>query len=365
MTASSFGTTTDPEFRAELSKFGIQRIEHGSLLSISSPALIRGWTIALDRANRRLDVFTQETQAWVQKVLQALASQPAGDDIRARAAEAEAALRLSWIGQVERVRENSNASVDFRMDDVNLEVYCPQKHTDERRVVEADLAEQLERANGPVRVAISINHPTTGSGRRVDSNGRIQRDPTNVALKYPANKLMDRLLSNKKREGRQFPDSETNVLWLDLRHGLGMHAMDCVPFRSRVEKGTCFVGPPGVWHAFYGECGSPHFRERTTLEWSIPQDTYEQQRIGWFREMPKVSAAVLSVLDGILLFENPWADIPLDARTRGRFARLSEFRPELSWIGASDGLKSDVESALEKISWLAQITRAPTEEAQA
>lgn len=98
MTASSFGSAADPEFRAQLGKFGIQLVEHGSLMSVSSPAQIRGWTIALDRANRRVDVFPKKTQAWLQEVLKALSAQPVSDEMRALASEADAALRLSWIG---------------------------------------------------------------------------------------------------------------------------------------------------------------------------------------------------------------------------------------------------------------------------
>jgi hypothetical protein len=361
MTVSGSGNPIHPELEAGLRAFGVERSEGGSVLSDTLPALIRGWRVALDRASQRMDVLPLETRTWLQQALESLASQPASDEMRARAAEVEAALRLSWVGQVTRIPENTRASVDFQVEDLNVEVYCPQQHGEERRVVEADLAQQLQRAEGPVRVAVSISHPTTGSGRSVDSAGRISRDPKNLALTYPANKLIDRLL-HAKRDGRQLMDSERNVLWLDLKHGLCLWAIDCVPLRSEVAKGTCFAGTHGVWHAFYAKCGSPHFPERTTLEWPIAGKTYQQQKDGWFREMPKVSAALLAVLDGTLLFENPWADIPLDARTRRRFARLSEFRPETSWFGCSDALRRDVDSTLEKISWLAQIVSPPTEQ---
>ena len=289
----------------------------------------------------------------------ALASAPADDQKRALAAEVEATLRLSWIGQVTRVRETRGPSVDFQVDGVNVEVSCPQEHREERRVVEADLVQQERSQTGAVGVAISIGHLWTGSGRSVDGAGNISRDPTNCALEFPGNKLIDRLLQ-KKRDGRQFKESEYNVLWLDLKHGLGMRAIDCIPFRSEVVKGTCFVGACGTWNAFYGEIGSPLLPERTTLEFAAPVKTYQQQKNGWFREMPKISAAVLSVLDGTLLFENPWADVPFDVKMRERFARLSEFRPEVSWFGPALG--KDVASVIDKISWLATIVRATSAE---
>jgi nucleotide-binding universal stress UspA family protein len=196
MTDPSVGSSVAPEFIAYLGKFGVARVEPASLLANLLTELDRGWHVSLERATRRMNRLPQETQAWLREVLESLASQPASDEARALAAEAEAALRLCRIGE---------------------------------------------------------------------------------------------------------------------------------------------------------------------LEWSVPQETYEQQKVGWFREMRKVSATVLSVLDGILLFENPWADIPVDVRKRERFARLSEFRPEASWLGSPVLLKSNVESALDKISWVAQLVRAQTE----
>ncbi len=346
--------TDDVEFNARLQDFGVEQVTNRSVFAKCSPSLIRGWRVALDRASRYRDKLPKKTRGWIEDGLGSLACLPENDQLQARAAEIEAALRLSWIGkgETERVPENSKGtSVDLRIGDVNVEVYCPQEHRDERQVVKADLTQQLNQAEGPVRVAIAIGHPTTGSGRKVDKSGCIYHNPASKALVYPANKLIDRLL-HTKRDGKQFQESEKNILWLDLKHGLDMCAVDCMPFRSEVTKGQCFIGTHGVWHAFYGKVGSPLFPERTSLEWPVPMTIYEQDKNGWFREMPKVSAVLLSVLDGVLFFENPWADMKIDITMRKRFVRLSEFRPELSWFGQSDVLEHNVSSMLDKIAWL-------------
>ncbi len=170
-------------------------------------------------------------------------------------------------------------------------------------------------------------------------------------MKYPANKFIDRLL-HKKRSGAQLAANERNVLWLDLKHGLSMRAVDCLPFRSEVSKGSCFIGSIGIWHAFYGHVGARHLPERAVLEWPCRHEAYEQQLDGWFRAMPKASAAVLSVSDGVLVFENPWAALPLDDARRTEMVRLREFRPEFSWFGPPETLQRDVDSELRTIAWL-------------
>lgn len=236
-------TKMDPEFSRLLHDFGVSHVEAGSVLAAVSAmdALTRGWRVAIERAKQRADI-PEATRKWVEESLCCLASQQASDELRAHAAEVEAALRLSWVGQVARIPAKSKErSADFRVEDVNVEVSCPQQHQDERRVVEADLTQQLKRASGPGRVAIAMSHPTTGSGRTVTEDGQILRDPSSRALAYPANKLIDRLL-HKKRDGAQLRQSEPNLLWLDLKHGLGLHAIACMPFRSEVSKGTCFIG---------------------------------------------------------------------------------------------------------------------------
>jgi restriction system protein len=112
--------------------------------NFSSPDLVRGWKTAFDCASRRPENLATETQAWAKEHLLVLGLRPITDELRANAAEVEAALRVAWIGQVERMPEGKDPSIDFRVGELNVEVFCPQKQTDERRVVEVDLEQQLK-----------------------------------------------------------------------------------------------------------------------------------------------------------------------------------------------------------------------------
>jgi hypothetical protein len=340
------------ELLARLAHFGACHMAENSVLASGPDELVRGWKTALDRAGRR--VLDPATMTWVKGQLRRLTTEEATEETRALAAEIDAALRLSWIDAVTRVGARDSPTCDFRVGALNVEVYCPQEHREERRVVQAELAEHLRTASGPVKVAIAIGYPTTGSGRKVNEEGRVVRDVDSQAMTFPVNKLIDRAL-NAKWNARQFAESEPNVLWLDLKHGMGLLAKTCLPLRSTVTRGTCFVGMNGVWQAFYGRKGDPLFAERTTLEYPLRPGTYAQYRDGWFREVRKVSCAIVSVLDGLVRMDNPWAAVPLDPATSELLMTLSEIRPEFSWFDdKSQTLTMRVEAERRRIAWIAQ-----------
>ena len=345
----------DGNLRSLLAQFGIAEVAARSTLATISAndALRRGLTIALDRTSRRgLDKAMTDR---VESSLQRLAREEVSDETRAVAAEVEAGLRLAWIDAVVRPMPGKRPTCDFRVGPLIVEVYCPQQHVEERRVVQADLAAQAKAATTPISVAIAIGHPATGSGRKVDGEGLVVRDAASQAASFPANKLIDRLLSRKKREATQFVVGEQNILWLDLKYGLEFLAIDCMPIRSCVSKGTCFVGTNGVWHAFYGRRGDPLFAERTVLEYPVPRATYPQQREGWFREVPQASCAIVSVLDGVVRLDNPWASTPVAPAISEVLMGHSELRPEFSWFDEQTAtLMSRVESERRRIEWVAR-----------
>lgn len=169
-----------------------------------------------------------------------------------------------------------------------------------------------------------------------------------------ANKLIDRVLSDKKREAGQFPGGEPNILWLDLKHGLRLSAVSRLPLRSIVEKGTCFLGMNGVWQAFYGRAGDPLFSERTPLEFPLRPGTYKQQRAGWLRDARQVSSVIVSVLKGVIRLDNPWAAVPLSPGASALVMTLSDLRPEFSWFDEElQTLEGRIEAERKRIAWLA------------
>jgi len=336
----------------QLRRFQVHALEPESFLATLSQPLLRGWRVALDRAEQRSSPLDAETQAWLGRRLARLAAVPADDEVNAEAAEAEAALRLCWLGAPKRVPESRARSVDFTLGDLAIEVSCPQLHVVERRVMNLEIEEQLRRREDGPGVATSVGYPLTGSARKI-ANGRVVRDAGNRAREYPANKLIDRLL-HSKRDAGQFAQGQQNVLWLDLRHGLGLAISECAPLCSLLAQGMCYSGTVGVWHAFYGEVGASLLRERTPLDYAMPVPAYAQQTTGWFRAERKISAAVVSALDGVLLWESPWSTNPLPEAQRRLLSTLSELRLETSWMGPASTLKLSVKAMLSQIAWLAR-----------
>ena len=335
-----------------LDEFGIDPPANASLLDAKELG-----TIELRRGDPRsgasqstVEPASAVSGRLAQKHVREVSAKPSSDETRAKMAEVDACLRLSWIATVDRPKAARGPTPDFELDGLNVEVYCPQEHSHEREVVRTILDQDLAKASGPVKVAVAVGHMGTGSGRRVDSAGRVQHDPESLALAYPANKLIDRLL-NAKRDSTQFLQGNENVLWLDLKHGLRQTVGHCTAVISTISRDPSSVGMIGIWHGFYGRRGAALLKERTTLEYGLrPQSIYGQQREGFFRERPEVSAAVLSTIDGVVLFENPWADRPLGGPNRRALFRLMEFRPEFSfWDHAENTLRAEIESQLNRI----------------
>lgn len=348
----------DVHLAAHLRALGVAEVAPRSMFATLDGALQRRWRTALARAAQCADRHPADLRAWSTQRLVELARAPLDDKTRSTASEVDAALRLSWVASVKPVpRTKKRRTPDFRAAGWNVEVSCPGEHVEEREVAEAELATAARPADGAAGVAVSRTHPTIGSGRAV-VDGRVTRKPDSNPLRFPANKLADRMLGNK-RKAVQFPEGEKNLLWLDLKHGLEMSVIDCVPLRSVVVRGSCFVATHGVWHAFYGELGSRQLGERSTLEYPGCLRAYVQQPEGWFREQPKMSGAVLSLVDGVVLLENPWSTSPFDDTERATLLRLPELRPEGCWLGPSDELATMVKITLRRIDSLASTDAAP------
>lgn len=231
---------------------------------------------------------------------------------------------------------------DFRVpNSFNIEVYAPRESAPNREEVERILGQGPE-PDQPITVRVALSHPITGS------NGD--------ALMYPANKTIDRVL-NAKRDGGQAVPGEVNILYLDLRREWGVRAFEASPSLTYEGQGMHYVGTFGVWHAFYGEAGRRTLLPDRASTYFLPflESAYAQQQQGFFRERTQWSAAVLAVTDGVVLFENPWADVPVSESLLRDLLRLDRCRIERSWFrgGApSDQLAQRVEYELNRMEWL-------------
>ncbi|MGP8322183.1 MAG: hypothetical protein ACT6FE_07700 [Methanosarcinaceae archaeon] len=221
-----------------------------------------------------------------------------------------------------------------------LEVYCPQESQPELTKVEKSLSDQNDM------VKIVLSHPITGSD--------------GSALTYPANKTIARVL-NHKWSNDQTIDNAENILWLDLINGFEVGSSKTSPFESVNHSEHTYVGSFGIWHAFYGQEEKSLFSpDRTVLKFiEVQRGFYKQHgKNGIFRDRKSLSAALLLTTDGIVLFENPWALVPLSLKTKVNIRKLFRFRPEYSYFGVGCESLSEncIEEVLLKIEWLYQIS---------
>ena len=170
---------------------------------------------------------------------------------------------------------------------------------------------------------------------------------------YPASKVIDRII-NAKRSSRQFQSGRASILYIDGRRQWQLSAEDVLPFRTKYSLETHWVGTKGVWHAFYGAEGMRTLLpNRVSLEHLNTTDAHEQVQRGLFRATPQWSACILALMDGLALFENPWAEEPLHEKTLRQILQMSRMRAEFSWYRGPDAvvLEAEVERMLQKLQW--------------
>ncbi|NMH64714.1 hypothetical protein [Shewanella salipaludis] len=228
---------------------------------------------------------------------------------------------------------------DFELFDSGFaEVYCPQ--TSQQNI--AAVSEQQKSQKGK-SVVLTFSRPLTGQAYG--------------AKKYPANKVIDRVI-NHKRENDQTRGDATNLLWLDLTHGFDVVSDDTQPLKTVLHAGTAYTGSFGVWHAFYGKSGESTFvPERTVLKYlDLKFGYYQQQQEGLFRQRNQLHGAILLVKDGIIFFENPWSSTPLTDGVKKKISQLHRFRANFSWFqcGTQQLSSSVIDNELAKINWLYQ-----------
>ncbi len=224
---------------------------------------------------------------------------------------------------------------DFKVgDDIYVEVYCPDESNPERERVVNELANQC----GNIRLAIS--RPVTGSASK--------------AVQFATNQTIARVVGAKRENDQTVPGCK-NILWLDVKYKLQLMVDDTAPIQSVTRGENAYIGCSGLWHAFYGKIGESIFpKERYSLKYDgcLAQDTYQQKdKDGLFRERPHMSAAIISCVDGNVMFLNPWCETPLSRNDILALLRLYHFRPEYSFI-CPETLSQEISAQEEKIKLL-------------
>lgn len=265
-------------------------------------------------------------------------------------AEIDAYLQLSFCfgnEAVVQLSENdgkNGTTPDFCVDkDLYIEVYCPDEALNHKQTV-SSLSNRIN-SSSPVSVATAITRPVTGN---IDK-----------AKTFSTNKTIERIIS-AKRENDQTRAGKPNILWLNLTNKLNISIQATLPVCSVSKDHENTVGSFGVWHSFYGKRGSSLFAfEGHSLRFHDNSGTYKQiDHNGLFRDRANLSAVLIQCRDGIVVYQNPWASIPLLKSQLTNLFKVNKFKPEYSWVTFSEPekLKMRVEDQLDFVNKLYEAT---------
>jgi hypothetical protein len=268
------------------------------------------------------------------------------DQLKSTFAEIEVFGHLKSIffdKHVKPINENygrDGKTADYQVEtDLFVEVYCPAISTLERTNVEKELKQQTDW------LKTAISRPLTSS------------QP--LAVQYSSNQIIAKVL-NAKRENDQTVADAHNILWVDIKKKWQQAVRATLPLESVNIATHTTIGCFGIWHSFYGTKGATVFpADRFCLSFpdELPSAIYEQRDYdGLFRVRPTLSAAVISCVDGNVLFLNPWASCPLEEESILRLLRLDRFRPEYSFFMRSS-LEQEVKAKEDMITFLLKANR--------
>lgn len=148
-------------------------------------------------------------------------------------------------------------------------------------------------------------------------------DPNKPNDSVQAN-VIQRICGAKGKE-KQFPNDKPSLLWVDLR------SFGAWPEAVKLEQCTPLVsGHHGLtsgalWYAFYGWKDAPIFEEDFPLHERVVKMGHDGRFRMHGKNKSKLSGAILALSEGVVLFENPWADHPLPDRARRFSERLPWF----------------------------------------
>jgi hypothetical protein len=220
------------------------------------------------------------------------------------------------------VKDDSTPDFEVNADDGRVIVEVFAKHQDESetrlwRDIQAEKTPPgVERRSakvkgGEINTTLSEHHP----GGAPDAKKPNDSTQANV---------ISRICAAKGKE-RQVPPDRPSLLWIDLRSFGGwpeaLRLEHCAPLIS----GHHGLTSGALWYAFYGWKGASIFEEDFPLhERVVPMGHDGRFRLQGEKKS-KLSGAILVLSEGLVLFENPWADHPLPDRARRLIERLPWF----------------------------------------
>lgn len=146
----------------------------------------------------------------------------------------------------------------------------------------------------------------------------------------------------KQEEKHQFSSTIPSILWIDL--------ISFILQFNRVQSKSLFFSKPYNWHEagiFWYGCYCK--KDLPVKEVSRPE--YEKISVdGLFLRNQNLSAVVLSFIDKIVLFENPYSANVLTSELREKIRDIDRFCNEFSWTYTSnDSLLKRVETEYKRI----------------
>lgn len=145
-------------------------------------------------------------------------------------------------------------------------------------------------------------------------------DPDNPFDSIQAN-VISRLCLAKDTEAQR-SEGVPSVLWLDLSY-FGVMSQTLLEQTIPLVSGNIGLTSGAIWHAFYGWKGAPILEEGNRKRIEMGHD-------GRFRlsgaKKSHLAAVIVCFEKGLVLFENPWADVRLPHAFRRHCERLRWFK---------------------------------------
>ncbi|SDM17201.1 hypothetical protein [Halarsenatibacter silvermanii] len=228
------------------------------------------------------------------------------------------------------VKKDSDKSPDFEAcckedKSIFIEVFTPRIKNEEEQK-KSSLFQQEKKSTSLLDIYTEIIRPTTGETENII---------------HFIGRLRNRIVSNKKY-AKQTIDGNYNILWVDLiSDELNIKKEATKPYVSKKFKNNYITGNFGLWQSFYGEPKMKIIKDRTSLKYAQRRDFKELDKPGYFRptnENPshKWSGVIFAFTTGIVLYQNPWANIKLDIKTLKRMIRIEDFNAEYSWFSVNN-----------------------------
>ena len=239
-------------------------------------------------------------------------------ELRAYGGFLEAHFRVSPIPTA------TEATPDFSIDagdgEVIVEVFTKQQDDQQKRILNRIFAEEIP--TGTERSVARGERVTIKTANSVIQPGGAP-DPAKPHDSVQAN-LISKVCGAKGDEV-QFDKDHPSLLWIDFRSfGIWPEIVE-LNQATPLISGYNGLTSGALWYAFYGWCGAP----------ICEPDFFPHSRVfpmghdGRFRirgiKKSKLSGAILTLSDGLVLLENPWATNRLFDRARHFCERLPGF----------------------------------------